>query len=742
MKKRINLILKLTLICTFYFPLNANNSIYSKVNQYHINSFKPTVNKEDLINSLNLATGEIDKTKLSQIIKQKFTEPRKYTEIILNLFDYSEKNKPINPKLTQTSKKLFENLEILCGEHTASSHLLSKIDRTKSFAGRSTLAKMLIEPTTDINELNRRQDIIKELVKDQETFDKLNEILENYSLLEKDFLSFFEEKAFNKLFGSENYFPHMFWQLSFILNILPEKVINNLEIDKLADDINSNNLLITSLSLYNFQQKIKNTIKHAKQGIIKDAALSWKMFNQNKAKNTILLPFQFFGLNIEGMINDVKGIYHEKGLFNKFKKIPGILFGGGDIGQYYLGRTIEDIRIIYSQITQEKKNYLLLKDAFKKLQKISSIIGNIEEIKNTLDSNDKLKMKIKCFSDIKYMFENQKSDSPLFDKVLKSLKSENFKKKEVPILYLLLLKGKVLSTSYLLAKTQIHLVDFIKSIGQIDAYLSIAKLYKESLNKEAKYCFADYETSDASHTSVSHTSVSHINMEKFWTPFIDQEAVVTNNIELGGTSVTKCALISGPNAGGKSTVLKSIILNALLSQTITIAAATKCVITPFSYIDTYLNITDDISGGNSLFKSEVLRVKDMLNKIENNGKSLIIVDEMFSGTNPKEGEASSYAIAEFMAQLAVDKKQIIALMASHYSEMTKLEKNTLGIFKNYKVSVNVDKNSHKLDYPFKLQEGKSNQKIAIDILQAEGLSQKIIDSARKIASRNELLEGV
>ena len=128
-----------------------------------------------------------------------------------------------------------------------------------------------------------------------------------------------------------------------------------------------------------------------------------------------------------------------------------------------------------------------------------------------------------------------------------------------------------------------------------------------------------------------------------------------------------------------------------------------------------------------------------IKEIKKNGKSLIIVDEMFSGTNPKEGEASSYAIAEFMAQLASDKEQIIALMASHYSEMTKLEENTLGVFKNYKVSVNIDKNSHKLDYPFKLQEGKSNQKVAIDILQTEGLDQKIIDSARKIVSINERL---
>lgn len=690
-------IIKLILICTFYFPLNANNSIYSKVNQYHINSFKPKINKEDLLNSLDLTTGEIDKTKLQQIIKQKFTEPRKYTEIILNLFDYSEKNKITDPKLAQTSKKLFENLEVLCGEHTESSHLLEKIDRTKSFAGRSVLAKMLIEPTTDINELNRRQDIIKELVNNQETFDKLNNILENYSLLEKDFLNFFEEKTFDQLFGSENYFPNIFWNLSLIIDIMPKKIKDSLEIDKISDQINKNNFLISALNLYGLLTKSKSAYTHLTKGLAQHATMAWEEFKQNKTKNSFLLPLQ-------------------------------LIFGSG-IGQYYIGRTIDDSRYLFSQIKQEKKNYAFIKKAFEKLQKISSIIENLENIKTVVNNNSNLKEKISCFSDIEYLFENKPSKSRLFDVVLKNLKSATFKKEKTPFLYLLFLRGKVLSTAYSLAKTQIYLVDFIKSIGQIDAYLSIAKLYKESLNKKAKYCFAEYKQNEK----------AYINMENFWTPFIDQETVVTNDIELGGTNTTKCALLSGPNAGGKSTILKSIILNTLLSQTITIAAATKFKITPFSYIDTYLNITDDISGGNSLFKSEVLRVKDMLNKIKKNGKSLIIVDEMFSGTNPREGEASSYAIAEFMAQLASDKEQIIALMASHYSEMTKLEKNTLGIFKNYKVSVNIDKNSHKLDYPFKLQEGKSNQKVAIDILQAEGLDPKIIDSARKIVSINERL---
>lgn len=680
-----------------FIQANTEQSIYSKIAQQYINSFKPKIEKKDLLNSLDIKTGQVDKIKLQQIITQNFIMPRKYTEIILELFDQSEETRESGTEQAKTSKNLFKNLEILCGEHQANIHLLSKIDRTKSFAGKINLASMLMQPTTNISELNKRQEIIKELVENNETFENLNNILSEYSLLEKDLLNFFEEKSFNKLFSSENYFPNVMWQLRFILDILPESFSNYLEIDKIADQINKNDLVISLFNLYSLITKSAGIHTHITHGLKNHFLLARQEFNENRTKNLLLLPFQ-------------------------------ILFSSLGGSKYYIGRTFEDIRIIYYQIKQEKKNYQQLIGAYKKLQKVSNIISSVERIKNIIDSNEKLQNKISSFDGIEYLFKNKSSQSKLFDTVLKNLKSACFKEDEKPFIYLFFLQGKILSTAYLLAKTQIHLVNFIKAIGQIDAYLSIAKLYKESLDKNTKYCFSEYEENNK----------SHIKMNNFWSPFINQEKVVTNNIELGGQQITKCALISGPNAGGKSTTLKSIVLNTLLSQTITIAAADECNITPFSYIDTYLNITDNISGGNSLFKSEVLRVKNMLNKIENNGKSLIIVDEMFSGTNPTEGQASSYAIAEYIALLALEKEEIIALIASHYKEMTNLEENTSRIFRNYKVTAHTDKNSDQLEYPFTLQIGKSNQAIAIDILQAEGLNSKIIDSARKIASKDIL----
>jgi DNA mismatch repair protein MutS len=696
-------IIKITFSILLIITAQGKESVYNKIAQDHMSSFKPIIEKNIILNSINPQTGKIDKEKIQKHITENFTIPRNYTEITLALFNQSSptKNFITQPNLTKTSKKLFKNLEILCGEHLPSSHLLSKIDRTLSYSGRMTLACMLMQPTNDTQELKRRQSIIRELIENEKAFNKLNKTLSEYKKLEQHLLNFFSEKTFNKLFGSENYFPQTIWQLSFLLDILPQNFINKLEIDKFTTEVNKNSTLLALFSILNLKTKGSALKKHITNDLKIHMKSAYKEINENKMSNVFLIILQ-------------------------------TLFGSFGEGKYFVSKSFEDLRTIYLEIKQEKKNYKQLKVAYKNLRQISKTIANIQNIEKIINKNPKLNNQITSINNIEYLFKKTSCGSLDFDKTLNNLKSkifQTFKTKNTSFLYLYALKGIVLSSAYIMASQQMYLIDFIKPFGEIDAYMSIAKLYKESINSKAKYCFANYQDSKN----------SHVKMTNFWTPFIDPETVVTNNIELGGNKNEKCALISGPNAGGKSTILKSIILNTLLAQTITIAAAQKCILTPFSYIDTYLNITDDISGGNSLFKSEVLRVKDLLKNIENNGKSLIIVDEMFSGTNPREGQAASYAIAEHIAQLANEKEQIIALMASHYSEMTNLEQNTLGIFKNYKITANIDENSHKLEYPFKLQFGKSDQAVAIDILQSEGLNSKIINSAKKIASRNELI---
>ncbi len=139
-------------------------------------------------------------------------------------------------------------------------------------------------------------------------------------------------------------------------------------------------------------------------------------------------------------------------------------------------------------------------------------------------------------------------------------------------------------------------------------------------------------------------------MPNIWHPCLDRERIVLNSINLDKTKPN--LVITGPNAGGKSTFIKSITVNILLAQTLKITAASEFRFTPFTLINTYLNIPD-VKGKESLFEAEIDRARDHLLKLEklpSDEFSFLIMDEIFSSTNPEEGISGGYAICEMLGK--------------------------------------------------------------------------------------------
>lgn len=257
-----------------------------------------------------------------------------------------------------------------------------------------------------------------------------------------------------------------------------------------------------------------------------------------------------------------------------------------------------------------------------------------------------------------------------------------------------------------------------KLIGEIDTYLACVKLLKEHEGKTASYGFADY---------INNAQTPYIHALNLWHPLIDSRKSVTNSMEIGNQGAN--VILTGPNAGGKSTFLKALTINVLFAQTLGIVPAKQFVITPFSKINTYMNIADDTAGGNSRFKAEVVRAQKLLTDSKNlpkNKFAFSVMDEMFSGTSPKEGEAASYAVAQKIGSLS----NSMLVLATHFQKLTELQ-DTDGTFKNYQVRV-VRYNDGTFGYPFKLEEGKADQNVAIEILQREGFDASILDSAHAI----------
>jgi DNA mismatch repair protein MutS len=250
---------------------------------------------------------------------------------------------------------------------------------------------------------------------------------------------------------------------------------------------------------------------------------------------------------------------------------------------------------------------------------------------------------------------------------------------------------------------------------------TLAACAKNITQQPERWCFAEFVTG-------AHP---YIIAKGFWHPIIGEKAI-TNSITLGCDGYRPHIIITGPNAGGKSTTMKALVTDILFCQTLGICPAQSFTMTPFKHIKTHLNIRDDIGAGNSLFMAEAKRALELLAMIKNAPTGEFIAcffDEMFNSTTPIEGCASALSLAEELEMY----NNCICLIATHFAELTELEKTT-AVFTNMNVSVAQDVDG-KLLYPFTMQPGISNEHVALKILRNEGFSGSFIDRAEKAVYR-------
>ncbi len=276
-------------------------------------------------------------------------------------------------------------------------------------------------------------------------------------------------------------------------------------------------------------------------------------------------------------------------------------------------------------------------------------------------------------------------------------------------------RGHVVRVHKLVHKVKDELKELATDIGKIDMYVSLAKLMKEHETQPVKFCFATY--------TAEQTPL--LDIHEMWHPLIDSKLAISNNVLLGGTE-RQNMIITGPNAGGKSTILRSLALCIILGQTIGIVPASAMHFTPFHTIKTSLHVVDDISAGNSLFMAEACQAQRLIERVEQQGSgefSFACFDEIFNGTAPIEGSAAAYSFAHHLAPF----KNNICIISTHFSLLTKLEEAT-DTFKNYRVSVKATDQGEYV-YPFKLEAGVSHQCIALEVLKQQGFPGVILDKA-------------
>jgi hypothetical protein len=243
----------------------------------------------------------------------------------------------------------------------------------------------------------------------------------------------------------------------------------------------------------------------------------------------------------------------------------------------------------------------------------------------------------------------------------------------------------------------------------------------------------------------NHVSVAKFNdnlatnfTQQYYPPYRKSKHV-KNNFDL-----TNNAIITGPNAAGKTTMLKTTTINIIFTQQFGCGFYQDCVLKPYTHIHSYLNIPDT-SGRDSLFQAESRRCKEIIDIIcDTNSDShhFCIFDELYSGTNPIEATQAAYAFLLYLSKY----KQVDFILTTHYTELCKrLEKkinnfdssgnvvleSTRRSVQNYKMNILKTPETGEIKYTYALKKGISKVKGAILILQEMNYPEEIINEMRK-----------
>ena len=217
------------------------------------------------------------------------------------------------------------------------------------------------------------------------------------------------------------------------------------------------------------------------------------------------------------------------------------------------------------------------------------------------------------------------------------------------------------------------------------------------------------------------TTKSAVSFSKSYFAPLIKDAPVKNTYRLD-----KNILITGPNAAGKTTLLKTTLFNIILSQQFGLGFYKKAKINPYRVIHSYINIPDT-SGRDSLFQAEARRCKEILDSIaqsEPEDRHFCIFDEIYSGTNPAEAIASAYSFLRYIAK----SRNVDFILTTHYISLCKLLDDQPNIV-NKQMQITDDKNT------YKLVKNISSVKGGIKVLEQLGYNAEIIADAREIMDK-------
>ena len=225
------------------------------------------------------------------------------------------------------------------------------------------------------------------------------------------------------------------------------------------------------------------------------------------------------------------------------------------------------------------------------------------------------------------------------------------------------------------------------------------------------------------------SKVSYSTQTLFWDA---KNPILKNDQVANPVNLNRNIIVTGPNAGGKTTYVKTILANVILGHTIGITYSLRSHMILYDTINSFMRVSD-ILGTRSYFEAEAEYCLNMIKKAVDisaaNKKGLFLMDEPMHSTPPTEGMATAYAVIEYLSKL----EGITLIITTHFHKLVKLEELYPEKFINLSVDAIADNNRY--IFPYKIKRGYSYLCIAIELLDIKEFPSVIIENAIKMKNK-------
>jgi DNA mismatch repair ATPase MutS len=260
----------------------------------------------------------------------------------------------------------------------------------------------------------------------------------------------------------------------------------------------------------------------------------------------------------------------------------------------------------------------------------------------------------------------------------------------------------VLFGNYILYRFKNAAQELINIYGRLDAWHSMAKAVEN-------YRLTFPEILEQSSPCINATQLYHILLPK----------PVAYDVEMNKD--TNFLFLTGANMAGKSTFIKAVGTAVFMAHVGLGVPARAMRLSLFDGILSNINVVDNIVRGESYFFNEVQRIKNTILKINNGKKWLVLIDELFKGTNVQDAMKCSAVVIKGLIKI----ENSLFILSTHLYEIGEELKEFPNIsFKYFETTVSGDQ----LDFSYQLREGISNDRLGYLILKKE----KVVELLEKL----------